>query len=96
MEKLYYPTIERVLAANPKGRYWLFSGLSYYPRGGWRDFDGAFETAEAAQEYLLTLEAEIPDWYQILDTETMQLDYDGTVSTEYIENSDGKEKVVLK
>ena len=29
-------------------RYLLFSGYSYYPSGGWRDFKGSFDGLEEA------------------------------------------------
>lgn len=27
-------------------RFWLFSGLNYYPGGGMKDFKGCFDTKE--------------------------------------------------
>ena len=32
-------------------RYLLFGGHVYYPRGGWRDFIGSFDTVEEAEKF---------------------------------------------
>jgi hypothetical protein len=47
-------------------RYLAFSGDTYYPGGGWNDFNGGADTVDEARKL-------IPngfDWYQIVDTET--------------------------
>jgi hypothetical protein len=54
-------------------RYWLFCGNHYYPLGGLQDFKGDFDSVEAAYVHFAMLE-EKPDWAQILDTETRQIE----------------------
>lgn len=46
----------------------LFGGDQYYPRGGWSDFMGHFDTLNEAVG--VALEAN-EDWWHVLDTETM-------------------------
>lgn len=41
-------------------RYMLFAGENFYPKGGWEDFRGLFDTPESALEYLR--KGEIPEW----------------------------------
>jgi menaquinone-dependent protoporphyrinogen IX oxidase len=47
-------------------RYLLFAGEDYYPRGGWSDFIGDFDTIDEAKNYKI----EYIDWIQIVDLET--------------------------
>ena len=42
-------------------RYALFTGDDYYPRGGWDDFKGSFDTVEDA------LAAPRGEWFQVVD-----------------------------
>lgn len=50
-------------------RYALFYGDTFYPAGGWDDFEGSFDTVVEA-------EATLPegdyayDWYQVVDLTT--------------------------
>jgi hypothetical protein len=64
-------------------RFILFVGEQYYPRGGWLDFHGEFDSIEEAQSnvdnhpqfrYLPedTWECDI-DWAHILDTTTNKI-----------------------
>lgn len=47
-------------------RYLVFVGSTYYPSGGWKDYQGSLDTLEAA----LGLAANIRgDWWHIVDTE---------------------------
>ena len=48
-------------------RYLLFSGLAYYPGGGWRDYRGSFDTIPDAEIVALKRD---DDWYHIVDTTT--------------------------
>lgn len=34
-------------------RYFVFCGESYYPAGGWHDFEGSYDTLDAAEAALL-------------------------------------------
>ena len=42
----------------------------YYPSGGWRDFQGDFETRELALIHALEVSK---DGYQVVDTTTMEI-----------------------
>ena len=42
----------------------LFAGDNYYPAGGWRDFQGAFMSIEAAEEHFRTYDRF--DWGHIV------------------------------
>ena len=42
----------------------LFAGDNYYPEGGWRDFQGAFMSIEAAEEHFRTYDRF--DWGHIV------------------------------
>ena len=54
-------------------RFLLFSGSNYYPRGGWSDFRGSYDTCEEA---LAAPRSESVDWWQVVDTETeVAIDY---------------------
>jgi hypothetical protein len=49
-------------------RYLLFGGDIYYPTGGWDDFAGDFDTADAAtaEGYRRKF-----DWFHVIDRETL-------------------------
>lgn len=49
-------------------QYLLFSGDTYYPYGGWRDFDESFDSIDEAEKYISNNHA--PDWWQIVDIKT--------------------------
>ncbi len=50
-------------------RYLLFSGDEYYPRGGWDDFQGEYDTLEEAK---IIVERQGDDWYHIIDLTTKE------------------------
>jgi hypothetical protein len=50
-------------------RFLLFTGMGYYPRGGWSDFVGVFDSLEEAKNRGRQTN---DDWYQVVDTETMK------------------------
>jgi hypothetical protein len=55
-------------------RYLVFLGDDYYPKGGWRDFQGAFDTLREAQALVQQrLRERGWMWAHIVDTETMQI-----------------------
>lgn len=57
-------------------RYLLFAGVCYYPRGGWKDIQGSFETFAEASGAACALMAPDEDgctsfdWYHIIDSQT--------------------------
>lgn len=53
------------------GRYLLFAGAHYYPRGGWDDFKGVFETVEAAKAALGQVGES--EWWQVVDRTTLKV-----------------------
>lgn len=63
-------------------RYLLFVVKRYYPSGGWEDFRGDFDTADAAAMIGHELSINTPefdgDWIQIVDTTTMKDIYEPT------------------
>jgi hypothetical protein len=50
-------------------RFVLFAGETYYPSGGWGDFNGSFDTIEEARAAESIAESG-GDWTQIIDLET--------------------------
>lgn len=50
-------------------RYLAFAFSTYYPGGGWKDFQGSFDSLKEAQKHLKTIKPE-NDWFQVFDTET--------------------------
>lgn len=58
-------------------RYLLFAGDTYYPRGGFRDLRGDYDTLEEARTAAEAGEPMIAesgfDWWHIFDTETKQV-----------------------
>ena len=51
-------------------RYLLFAGDEYYPIGGWEDFLGAYSSLEEANDRLFGTPC---DWWQIVDSETLEV-----------------------
>lgn len=47
----------------------LFAGDAYYPKGGWNDLKGAYETLDEAQVAMLLINEKI-DWAHIVDLKT--------------------------
>ena len=67
-------------------RFLLFAYETYHA-GGWNDYIGEYDTAEAANEYgLKLLEVEWCEYYHVVDTETIQKvygkDFEGYVEDE--------------
>lgn len=52
-------------------RWAVFNGYIYYPRGGWQDFKGAFETLEEAEDFVNRYPG---DWWQIVDLQEGQIE----------------------
>lgn len=57
-------------------RYLLFAGSQYYPRGGWHDFQGAFNSLPAAHTAAADLmsamgRSEAYAWWSVVDLETL-------------------------
>lgn len=51
-------------------RYLLFSGINYYPNGGWSDFNTDSKILTDLQKIAKTFEY---DWWHIVDTYTMKI-----------------------
>lgn len=52
-------------------RYALFAGMTYYPGGGWSDFQGSFDVPEDAERAGQANEdAGKWDWFEVVDLET--------------------------
>ena len=49
-------------------RYALFAGDTYYPAGGWGDFEGSFDTPEQAKQAAEALGH--GDWWHVIDLQT--------------------------
>lgn len=49
-------------------RYALFAGSRYYPRGGWEDFRGTYDTPEEAAQ-----NGDGHDWWHTVDLEDGQV-----------------------
>ena len=59
----------------------MFTGDTYYPSGGWRDFKGSFDLVEEAEEEVRRMRNDKElgfDWFQIVDVQMK-----GTVSEKY-------------
>lgn len=59
-------------------KFLLFAGYSYYPAGGWGDFCGAFDSAEAARVGFLSVKEKIErfadePWAHIVDAEASKV-----------------------
>lgn len=52
-------------------RFLLFAGETYYPRGGWADFQSSADTLDEAVEKAANV-ADC-DWWQIVDTQNMEV-----------------------
>lgn len=52
-------------------RYLVFSGLTYYPDGGWSDFDSDHDTLEEANEARKDKHSKF-GWSEVVDTESMR------------------------
>lgn len=50
-------------------RFLLFAGDAYYPRGGWGDFVGSFDTEVEAIAEAAKIGG---DWYHVVDAEIGQ------------------------
>lgn len=59
-------------------RYFLFSGDTFYPLGGWRDFCGAFRSLQEANEAFDEQGQVGNDWAHIIDIQTMEMVREGT------------------
>lgn len=47
-------------------RYWLFAGDTYYPRGGWEDYQGTYDSlAEAMAEGRRLRDARKVAWWHV-------------------------------
>ena len=53
-------------------RFLIFAYDSYYPTGGWGDFDSDHDTLEEAREVAKVLKKRC-EWIQIVDLETREL-----------------------
>ncbi len=57
-------------------QFLLFAGDQYYPSGGWSDFQGDFDSVDAAKAHL-PLVQEVQrlrsPWWQIVDTKTFSI-----------------------
>ena len=51
----------------------LFAGSKYYPRGGWKDFIGVYDTLEDAKAAVKNFY----DWYHVVDLATQQVVNEG-------------------
>lgn len=51
-------------------RYLLFSGLNYYPDGGWADYKGGSDDLNALRQKADSLEC---DWWEIVDALTLKI-----------------------
>lgn len=49
-------------------RFLVFSGIEYYPFGGWRDYKGSADTKDDAVNLAIDL-LKVNDWVQVVDTE---------------------------
>jgi hypothetical protein len=53
-------------------RFLLFAGDTYYPSGGWRDFQGDYESVEDAFRSLARKRSSF-EWYQVVDWKTREI-----------------------
>lgn len=55
-------------------RFLIFSGLNYYPSGGWGDFRSSHDTLKEAQKVMKEKNsAYYQDWGQIVDVQTGEI-----------------------
>lgn len=59
-------------------RYLLFVCPIYYPGGGWKDFDGDYDTIDGARASALAKEPDYCKWH-IVDTDTGVIIEDGRI-----------------
>lgn len=59
-------------------RFLLFTGMAFYPSGGWDDFKGDFKSQDEAHTEAMALYEGLPDgldktyyWAQIVDTKSV-------------------------
>jgi len=45
----------------------VFAGSTYYPRGGWEDFKGYFDSKEHAINFIYSLDTEDYGWAHIVE-----------------------------
>ena len=57
----------------------VFTGEEYYPGGGWNDYIGAQPSLETART-LVEAATGNDDWYQIVDSSTLQIVERGTIA----------------
>lgn len=50
----------------------LFAGDTYYPMGGWEDFQGVFDTVDAALAHYHDASSSW-DWYHVVNMETREI-----------------------
>lgn len=59
--------------------YLLFAGEKYYPKGGWLDYKGSFETWKESKDFFIALhektKANYPyiNWGHIVNSKTMRI-----------------------
>ena len=51
-------------------RFVLFAGQDYYPLGGWKDYQGSYDTQTEAEHAMQTLALDFVEWFQIVDLQT--------------------------
>lgn len=54
-------------------RYFLFTGDTYYPGGGMKDFRGSFDTAAEAKAFSFSDKVDSWDWIEIYDSQEQML-----------------------
>jgi len=62
--------------------FFVFTGMEYYPHGGWEDFRGSASTIEEARSLAETKSGGSDDWYHIVDASSLKV-----VDTGYIEDA---------
>lgn len=69
-------------------RYLLFAGHCYYPSGGWRDFQGSFDSPTDAGLHFgkLDFNSYIDHWGQVVDADNWKIIQ--TLRQEYAHRSD--------
>jgi len=58
--------------------YLLFYGMTYYPNGGWEDFQGSFDTLEEAKAAVPAIGQGYPGWGHIV--------HDGAIVTAFYDD----------
>lgn len=61
-----------------KKRFWVFSGMVYYPAGGMSDFIASYDTKEEAlsdANYVNGQDKKSYEWSHIYDSESDTIDY---------------------